>query len=90
MAEQRTVWFSGDVQGVGFRATTARLAAGLAVAGAVRNLADGRVELIAEGQPAEIDHLMKLLREHFGTMISDFASTTAPATGTLTGFAVRY
>ncbi len=90
MTEQRTVLFSGEVQGVGFRATTARLAASTAVAGTVRNLADGRVELVAEGEPAEIDHLMGLIRDHFGPIITDTASTIGSATGGDGGFAVRH
>lgn len=88
--EQRTVYFSGDVQGVGFRATTARLAAGLAVTGTVRNLADGRVELIAEGTPAEIDRLLELVRQNFAENLNDVASTTNAATGRYDSFRVRY
>lgn len=90
MAEQRTVLFSGDVQGVGFRATTQRLAADVAITGTVRNLSDGRVELIAEGEPAEIDHFIKLIREQFGPMITDTASTTAEASDTFEGFRIRH
>ena len=53
--ERRHVWFSGRVQGVGFRYTCQTLARGFDVAGLVRNLADGRVELVVEagaGSPA--------------------------------------
>ncbi len=50
-----TVFFSGRVQGVGFRYTTKKVAAGFDVTGIVRNLPDGRVELIAEGSRAELD-----------------------------------
>lgn len=48
------VLYSGRVQGVGFRYTVKSVATGFEVAGAVRNLADGRVELIAEGAPEEL------------------------------------
>jgi acylphosphatase len=47
--ERRTVFYSGLVQGVGFRYTTQRIAQQHAFAGFVRNLPDGRVQLVAEG-----------------------------------------
>lgn len=50
-----TIYYSGRVQGVGFRYTTKRLATGYDVTGVVRNLPDGRVELIAEGERAELE-----------------------------------
>ena len=45
---RREVYFSGQVQGVGFRYTVMRIASTLEVTGHVRNLPDGRVQLIAE------------------------------------------
>ena len=46
---------SGDVQGVGFRYFTQRVAARHQVTGYVRNLADGRVEALAEGTPESVE-----------------------------------
>ena len=43
------IFYSGRVQGVGFRYTAKTVAAGFEISGIVRNLSDGRVELIAEG-----------------------------------------
>ena len=43
------IHYSGRVQGVGFRYQTHRVAAGFEVTGTVRNLPNGRVELVAEG-----------------------------------------
>lgn len=48
-----TAYFSGHVQGVGFRYSTAQLAKGFEVTGFVKNLADGRVELEIEGEESE-------------------------------------
>lgn len=53
----------GVVQGVGYRDWTVRAAQGLALAGWVRNLADGRVELWAEGPRAAIDALLAACRD---------------------------
>jgi len=89
MSQRRTVLFSGDVQGVGFRATTCRLVAGRPVTGYVSNLPDGSVELVAEGVPDQIDAVLGELRRHFGDSIHQAASTTATATGEFVGFGIR-
>ena len=52
----------GDVQGVGFRAATAHQAQRVHVAGWVRNLRDGSVEVEAEGTPEAVDGLITWLR----------------------------
>ena len=49
------IFYSGHVQGVGFRFTVKRAAAGFEVTGVVRNLPDGRVELVAEGDRKELE-----------------------------------
>jgi acylphosphatase len=50
-----TVVYSGHVQGIGFRYTTKTVATGFEITGTIRNLPDGRVELVAEGSRAELD-----------------------------------
>ncbi len=49
-----TVHYTGNVQGVGFRYTAKTVAAGFEIVGRIRNLADGRVELIVEGRVEEL------------------------------------
>lgn len=49
------VWFSGRVQGVGFRYQTGQVAKGFEVNGGLKNLPDGRVFLDIEGQKAEVE-----------------------------------
>jgi acylphosphatase len=56
----KQVVFSGDVQGVGFRFTTNRLAKRYGLTGWVRNLEDGKVELVMQG---ELDTMRMLLTE---------------------------
>lgn len=57
------VLFSGRVQGVGFRYTVCRVAASFEVAGFVRNLADGDVELVAEGFEQELAGFLHAIRD---------------------------
>jgi acylphosphatase len=56
------ILYSGLVQGVGFRYSAKTVAAGFAVTGAVRNLPDGRVELMAEGERAELEAFRDAIR----------------------------
>lgn len=59
---QLKVLFSGRVQGVGFRYTVRTLAAGFDATGTVRNLADGRVEFVAEGETSELEAFLEAIR----------------------------
>lgn len=64
MARQRLkIYYSGRVQGVGFRFTVKQLARGFEVIGTVRNLADGRVELQAEGEKVELEDFREAIRD---------------------------
>ncbi|SDQ95909.1 acylphosphatase [Pseudoxanthomonas sp. CF125] len=56
-------WVSGKVQGVFFRASTRQQALRLGLSGSVRNLADGRVEVIAAGDEESLETLARWLRE---------------------------
>ncbi|MGA9995613.1 MAG: acylphosphatase [Pyrinomonadaceae bacterium] len=51
----RKYFISGEVQGVGYRFFAQRAAAGHQVAGYVRNLSDGRVEVLVEGVPESVE-----------------------------------
>ncbi len=61
--ERMTVFYSGRVQGVGFRYNAKSVATGFDVIGTVRNLMDGRVELIAEGMRAELEYFRIAIRD---------------------------
>ncbi|MCP4375552.1 MAG: acylphosphatase [bacterium] len=88
--EQRIIRFSGNVQGVGFRFTTCRLAGSFDVTGSVRNCSDGSVECIVEGSPDEIAAFVQALEEQMGHFIHNRTETTAPHTGRFHGFGVVY
>ena len=62
MADTRRWLISGRVQGVFFRASTQRQAEALALVGYAINLPDGRVEVLAHGEPAALDQLADWLR----------------------------
>jgi acylphosphatase len=57
------VLYSGQVQGVGFRYTVRSVASGFEVTGTVRNLPDGRVELLGEGKGDELQAFVQAIRE---------------------------
>jgi acylphosphatase len=57
--------FHGSVQGVGFRATARHFASQLHITGTVKNLADGSVEIYAQGQQEQLDAFVDRLQNHF-------------------------
>jgi acylphosphatase len=90
-AQKASVHISGEVQGVGFRYTTRRLAARFEVNGWVKNLPDGRVALEAEGRPEELDRFFTAIKtSRLGPNITRWEETSGPATGTESGFDVRF
>jgi acylphosphatase len=81
------VFYSGRVQGVGFRYTTKTVATGFEISGTVRNLPDGRVELIAEGARAELEAFRAAIRdEGLAGFIRDEQVTWADAQNEFRGF----
>jgi acylphosphatase len=66
----RRVLYSGTVQGVGFRATAASTARGYAVHGWVRNLPDGRVELVVNGAEEVVEAFLADLRDRMAHCIT--------------------
>lgn len=89
--ERREILYAGRVQGVGFRATARNLARARGLDGHVRNLPDGRVELVVEGKPATIELFLADLRNHFGPrIVSADETATAPTREPGSGFDIRY
>ena len=76
-----TVYFSGRVQGVGFRYTTLQVAKEFEVAGRVRNLADGRVHLEVEGRASEVTAFVTAVEERMHGYIrkTERQAVTRPA-----------
>lgn len=85
---RRVIFFSGRVQGVGFRYTTERIACRYDVKGFVRNLSDGRVELVAEGTVNDLDGVQRAVEEAMhGYIDRTHAADTSP-TGEFAAFRI--
>lgn len=84
------VIFSGRVQGVGFRATTARIAQKFEVEGFVQNLDDGTVRMEAEGGGEELRAFQNAIRcSRLGSLISGEEVVRGVATGRFRGAGFR-
>jgi acylphosphatase len=87
---RRTLHFSGRVQGVGFRYTVRNLAVQFDVRGYVKNLNDGRVELVMEGPEPEMDRLASAVSQKMNYYISKVDLKEYPATGEFDLFHIRH
>jgi acylphosphatase len=85
----KRVLFSGDVQGVGFRFTAQRIARGYDVAGYVRNLPDGTVELVAEGEAGEVGRFLDAVSARMAGYIQDRTVHDEPPGG-FADFVIRH
>jgi len=90
MKKQVHVYYRGTVQGVGFRFTAREAANELGVAGWVKNLPDGKVEVTAEADEAVLENFLKQLYGYFGRYIHDVEVSWLEAKGELKGFEVRF
>lgn len=88
--ERREIYYSGRVQGVGFRYTTLQIASRFRVTGYVENLPDGRVHLVAEGPSEELDRFTRAVMARLGHYILNTEETQAPATMSLNSFTIRH
>lgn len=86
---RRRVVVSGRVQGVAFRAATRRQAAAAGLCGWVRNLADGRVEAVFEGEPKLVAALLAWCREGPGHARVDHVASVEESPEGLAGFEIR-
>lgn len=62
MKKRLHIYYSGTVQGVGFRWTAESIAADLGLCGWVKNLSDGRVEILCEGEEAALAAFMNKIK----------------------------
>jgi acylphosphatase len=91
MLERAEVIFMGKVQKVSFRAYTRRYAITAGVHGWVRNLPDGTVQAVFEGERSEIEGVIhRLCVEHPVAEVKRFEIKWSPSTGEYDSFAILH
>lgn len=90
MKKQVHLYYSGRVQGVGFRFTAQRLAEELSVSGWVKNLDDERVELVAEASEDILNIFLSRINDTFNRYISNKQENWIPAKGEFKSFEVKF
>lgn len=85
---QLHVFFSGNVQGVGFRYAARQMANQYRVIGWVKNLNDGRVEMLVEGDKLEVKEFLKALLQGMDRYISESEVNWSEATRQFTHFGI--
>jgi acylphosphatase len=90
MIAAKQFFFSGRVQGVGFRYRTKRLAMGFDLVGWVKNLSDGRVEMQIMGEEAEIAEFLQEIHDSpLGHHIQEQEERIIPELENASGFSIR-
>jgi acylphosphatase len=84
-----TVHFGGHVQGVGFRFTVLQMSSRFPVTGFVRNLPDGRVELVVEGETSQANTFVESVKERMNGYIDSAEESAGNATGEFRQFEIR-
>ena len=92
MADKRVhVFYSGQVQGVGFRYSVRDIAMSLAVTGWVKNLEDRRVEVVAEGEQKDLEEFLdKISKSYIGRYVKDTEVSWEKATKEFGSFEVVF
>ena len=85
------IFFEGRVQGVGFRFTVEHLSRSHEVTGFVRNLSDGRVEVVAEGEEQELERFIaSICSSPLKRYVLNYTSTWESASGGYKNFTIKF
>jgi acylphosphatase len=87
-ATRKHCFFEGRVQGVGFRYTTRNIAINYDVTGYVRNLPDGRVELVAEGPEQEVSNFVDAVADRMNRFVAGISQRQEPVSGQFVNFSI--
>ena len=83
--------YSGRVQGVGFRYTVCGIARGFEVKGYVRNLPGGVVEVVAEGEGAELERFLEAIAaSELAEFIRNATKAWSPSRDEFRDFGVQF
>ena len=88
MTTQAHIFYSGTVQGIGFRYAVERFASGLKLTGWVRNLSDGRVEILTEGRKEDIEKFHQQIDARFDGYIKEKQVSFKPSEGKFKEFQI--
>ncbi|MBU0547462.1 MAG: acylphosphatase [Candidatus Omnitrophica bacterium] len=90
MKKQLHLYYSGKVQGIGFRYTVRDIASSIKICGWVKNLTDGRVEVLAEAEDGDLSSFLEQINQHFSLYIKETNSEWQPASGEFRDFQVVF
>ena len=88
MNKRARIFFSGSVQGVGFRYAASNVARLFHVTGWVRNCSDGRVETVVEGTESEVEKFVAAVEDEMSGYVSAKTITWEPASGEWNSFTI--
>jgi acylphosphatase len=86
----RTVFYSGRVQGVGFRYTAVAMSRDYPVTGWVKNLDDGRVQLVVEGPAKGVNDFLEAMRQRWKDNLKKEDVQNSDPTGKFKDFHLEY
>jgi acylphosphatase len=90
MQQRLHIIFRGNVQGVGFRYTARTVAQRHTIAGFVKNITDGTVEVVAEASEPDLARFLAELEREMAPFIESRTTERIQATGEFHGFSVRF
>lgn len=90
MKKRIHVCYSGNVQGIGFRFLTNDLARTMNITGWVKNLPDGRVEFVAEGQEKSLKEILEKVKLNFADNIQDSQIEWQEVTDEFKDFTIKF
>ena len=90
MQKRLHLYYSGKVQGVGFRFTAGEIARELGVSGWVRNLSDGRVEIVAEAGEDTLKEFSDKIGGHFSRYIREVDAQWQSPSSEFKGFSIEH
>jgi acylphosphatase len=90
MKKQIHVYYIGSVQGVGFRFTSEDVAGKLGICGWVKNLRDGRVEVLAEAEEGVLKDFLEKIKQYFPNCIQEEQVEWNQPTGEFKDFKIEF